>query len=185
MTVVVGAVSGDDVWLAGDSYCGDEDILELCTEPKVFAVSNTVALGISGDVRAEILTTKAIKKIIKGKERITQEWLKTDFSLKLHDALKDTGVLKEKNSIHTLEDSSFVLAHAGRLYYLDDNLGLWRPQAPYVAIGSGRSLALGALAYAYQDGDLEEHPKEALKEVLDCVSKHCHYVRPPYTYVKI
>lgn len=185
MTVVIGAISGNDVWLAGDSYCGDEDISELCAEPKVFTVSNTVALGISGDVRAEILTTKAIKKIIKNREKVTQEWLKTDFSLKLHDALKDTGVLKEKNSIHTLEDSSFVLAHAARLYYLDDNLGLWRPQTPYVAIGSGRSLALGALAYADANCDLENYPKESLREILNCVSKHCHYVRPPYTFVKI
>lgn len=185
MTVVIGAVSNGHVWLAGDSYCGDEEISELCVEPKVLRVSSTVGLGLCGDVRAEMLITRAVKDILGSKKRITDEWLKTSFSVLLHKRMRDSGVLQENKGIHRLEDSQYVLAHAGKLYYLDSTLALWTPTTAYVAIGAGRSIAMGALAYAHESGDLDADPEATISRVLDCVMRHSHYVRSPYTLLKV
>ncbi len=185
MTVVIGAVVGERVWLAGDSYCGDDEVSDLCSEPKVLRVSNTVGLGLCGDVRTEVLVTKAVKQILSKKQRVTDEWLRTDFALALHKRLKDSGVLKDNKGIHSLDNADYILAHAGRLYYMDESLALWTSRHPYVAIGVGKSMAMSTLAYSHTNGELEEDPRNALERVLRSVAQHNHYVRPPYTYLKI
>jgi 20S proteasome alpha/beta subunit len=185
MTVVIGAISDGRVYLAGDSYLGDEDACDLCSEPKVVQIANTVGIGICGDVRAEAVVVKTIKGMLSKKQRITDSYLRGDFSIKLHEKLKASGVLKDDKGITALDESEYLLGHAGSLYYVEDSLGLWRPRVPYAAIGSGRTFALGALAYANMSGDLRTDPKKALKKVLDACVRHCHHVRPPYTFLKI
>lgn len=187
MTLVIGAISGDDVYLAGDSYCGDlaNDVVDLCKDPKVYMVSNTVALGICGGIRTEVAVVKAIKSILSAKKKVVEQFLLNDFSTKLHEKLKDTGILKDIKGVHSLDDSEYILAHAGRLYYLDDDMGLWESQTPYVAIGAARSIALGSLAYAHKTGELQRDPVKVLERVLECAARHSHYVRPPYTYLEV
>jgi 20S proteasome alpha/beta subunit len=188
MTVVVGAVTSDKkIHLAGDSFCGTEYLSELCTEPKVFKLSNHVAFGICGGIRSEVLIVDAAKSILqrKTKQSLTSDYFKVDFAYKLHDRLKNSGVLKDKDGIHQLKDSSYVLGCNGHLFYLDEDLGVWEAQSPYVAIGAGRDLAIGALAFAHKSGELEKDPKAALMRVLDVCVAHSPWVKGPYTYLQM
>lgn len=186
MTVVIGAVINKTIYLAGDSFCGDEDTAELCRDPKVLNVRHDIGLGLCGDVRTERLVTKAIKSIFsRRKKAVTDVWLKSDFSIQLHNKLKNSGVLRDDKGIHHLEDSQYILAYDGHIYYLDENLALWESQMPYVAIGAGRNHALAALGFAHICGALEENPEEALKNVLELCALHSPWVYPPYTYLEL
>lgn len=186
MTVVVGTVIKGKIYLGGDSFCGDEEVIELCRDPKVLKVGDGVALGLCGDVRTERLVTKAVKSIFsRRKQAITKTWLEGEFSTQLHKKLKNSGVLRDDKGIHHLEDSEYILAHNGHIYYLDETLALWESKAPYVAIGAGRVGALTALGFAHRVGLLEKDPRGTLEDVLEASGTHNPWVYGPYTFLEI
>jgi len=176
MTVVVGAISGKHVWLAADSYCSDGELAERRQEPKIVRIG-PIGLGFSGSVRKERVLVSAIERILTKRKRVTAAWLKSGFLDELRAAIKD-----EKDQ--ALE-GSLMIAHASCIYYIDDDLALCTPYLPYAAIGSGRSIALGALAFAHESDMLVNHPEDTLATVLEITSRHSHFVRAPYEYLKI
>lgn len=186
MTVVVGAIVQGRIYLGGDSFCGDEDVVDLCRDSKVVKVGKEVGLGRCGDIRAERLVTKAIKSIFsRRKLSITKAWLEGDFSSLLHKKLKNSGVLRDDKGIHHLEDSEYILAHKGHIYYLDANLALWESKWPYAAIGAGRAGVMTALAFVHESGQLEADPRKILGEILEASARHNPWVYPDYTFLEV
>lgn len=186
MTVVIGAVVNKKVYLAGDSFCGGENTVDLCRDPKVVKVSEEVALGLCGDVRAERLVIKAVKSIFsRRKKAITKNWLEGEFSAQLHNRLKNSGVLRDDKGIHHLEDSNYILAHDGHIYYLDSNLALWESRYPYVAIGAASDGALTALSFSHLTGQLQKSPRETLEKILQATASHSVWVYEPFTFLEL
>ena len=180
MTVIVGAVVGSTVYLAGDSFCGDENVSDLCLDPKVEKISNRMGIGVAGDIRTEILVKKTLISLFTAKNRITKKYITSELPLKLHEKLKDSQIF-----LNGKVEAEYLLAHSGHIYYVDDSLAVWESQRPYVAIGAAKQIATGSLAYAHFSGLLEKDPELALKTVLDICCEHSPWVRPPYTFLKI
>jgi hypothetical protein len=168
--------------MAADSYCGDSFISDTCQDSKLLEIG-PLLLGVAGGIRAERAITKAIKDITRTRKKITAAYLKDQFSLDLIKHLHGKGILKEEKGVISLEESEYLLGHSSGLYYLDSDLAVWQPRAPYLAAGVGRVYAMSVLAYAHKNGDLEKNPEKTLEQVLYSVSQHCSEVRPPFTYI--
>lgn len=194
MTVIVGIVTKDKVVLAGDSYCASphDYMVDLCKAHKVFKVAPTVGLGICGDLRAERLVTDVLKELFKKRKKNLEKYISEGaLSYDLHQVLDKVGVMQEDKGVKSLEDSAYLLAHAGKLYYMEGNLTLWESQYPYAAIGAGSKFALGALAYA----DLSDtggtslyNTKTATTIAINAVeatARHCALVATPTTHIII
>lgn len=146
MTVVVAVACADGtVVMGGDSFCGDETLLNLCKAHKVYKVG-PVGVGICGWVRSEQIFERTLKFFIPEKKHITEDWLRNELTDHIHDAMKEHGILQEKEGIHEMKESSYLLAHNGTIYHFDEDFSLWDSQRPISAIGAGRTLAIGAMS---------------------------------------
>lgn len=179
MTVVIAITTKSKVVLAGDSYCGDEDVRQLCAAPKILTVAPDVGFGLCGSVRSEQALAPALKKLLKRRSSI-ENYIMNRLADDLHSLLRDRGILRDNDGIHSLPDSDYILTHKGKIFYLDEEFAIWEPQHPYAAIGIGRRYALGALAYIHENIGFKSNTieKQALS-VIESVARHCNLVDLP------
>lgn len=189
MTVVV-AVACDDgtIFMGGDSFCGDEEILNLCRAPKIYKVG-PVGVGLCGLVRSEQVLSRTLKEHIPEKKEITYEWLKNDLADYVHEAMKEHGAIHEKEGWHEMKESAYLLTFDGVIYFFDADFGLWDSRRPIAAIGTGCQFAYGAMEAMMVDYPGEkpsvEHAKKMVEVALNVATTWSPWVQGPYEYLRI
>lgn len=145
MTVVVALRCSDgSVVMGGDSFCGDEDVLDVCLAPKAYMVG-PVGVGICGGVRTEQILERTLREVIPEKKDVTAKWLQSDLTDILHETMSDQKVVTSTEGFHSLKDSSYLLVFDGVIYHLEEDFSLWDSRRNFAAIGAGKQFALGAL----------------------------------------
>jgi hypothetical protein len=196
MTVVV-AIACDDgsVVMSGDSFCGDEDIRNLCVAPKVYQVG-PIGVGIRGMVRQEQCVEVVIRNAVAAEEEITEDWIKFVLPDKIRNAMKTVGASVEVEGMQQLKDSSYLIAFNGKIFFIEEDFGVWESRRPVAAIGSGRAFAYGAidaLLHTYQEpaynwSDFKPDLDEALKAAslaMKAAENWCPWVCGPYETIVI
>lgn len=193
MTVVVAVACTDGtVVMGGDSFCGDEDVLNLCRADKVYTVG-TVGVGICGWVRSEQIFERVLKEYIPDKKQITADWLRNDLTDHIHDAMKEHGIMHDKDGVHEMKESAYLLAFGGTIYHFDEDFSLWDSRRPISAIGAGRKFALGAMGALLSQApvlDEENRPdveyaRRMVQIALEVSSTWSPWVRPPFKVVRV
>lgn len=188
MTCIVALrTTNKTVILGGDSFCGDDEVVNLCRAPKVYKVG-PIGVGLCGQVRSEQILEKTLKKVVPEQEEkgeLTEEWLVYKLPNIIRKAMKKHGALCEDQGAHQLNDSEYIFAFNGKIYFLDEDFGLWDTQYKYGAIGSGKPFALGALAYASETPQMEENPHRVVQMALEAAAKWSPWVRAPFTMVEV
>jgi hypothetical protein len=188
MTCVIGVVTEDKrVFLAGDAYCGDDDLSDVCRSPKVFQMG-PLGLGISGAVRSEHVLIKTVHHTVNGDPElvIDESWLTYIFPDIIRKEMYEAGAVKDEDGVQKMCDSEYIVAHKGKLYLFDDSFAMCEFRRPYMAIGAGKYLAYGALAYAHKQGHLTSRTAEkTMLSILDCISGWSPAVRPPFTVIEV
>lgn len=178
MTVICAYTDGSTVWLAGDSFIGDLSSKNKCKESKVYKVGN-LGIGVCGTVRQELVLESLLRSI--HPDQITEEWLKFGLPDQFQDALKARGATVERDGQSTLGECSYLFALNGKIFYMEEDFGVWEPKENIASIGAGRHFALGALSMVPKE--LAKDPLEYLNRSLKVACRLSPYVSKPFTHV--
>ena len=183
MTAIVALVHNGKVHMAGDSFCGSETQKNLCKEPKVYKVG-ALGVGLCGMVRQELILEKTIRKAIETDGIVvTHKWIKFELPDLIADAFEGKSATVEDRSQITMGESAYMIAFDGRIYYLDDDFGIWESQRPIAAIGIGKQYALGALSVNMKLPYTT--PEEMLTGALEIAHEWSIWVEPPYRIITV
>ena len=135
MTAVIAYSNQKTVWLAADSFCGDENKKDICETPKVYQIGK-LGIGLCGSIRQELILENVLRSI--NTLDFTEEWLKFTLPDILHDTMKAKGAVIEENGQSTFGNSHYILTLNGKLFYLESDFGIWEVKKNIAAIGAGR-----------------------------------------------
>lgn len=190
MTCVISVTGNNgDVFLAGDSFCGDDDLVDLCKSPKVFKVG-PLGVGVAGTVRSELVLVRSLYNLIPHSENedITDSWIVHCLPDLVRNDMVEAGIdvsREDSDSSESGKEGEYIIVFDGKTYYFDSCFGIYESRHPYVAIGAGKYLAYGALSFAHKQGALSKNPEKTVLSILDSVSVWSPKVRPPFNVIKI
>ena len=174
MTIVIGLEGKKSAYLGGDSYCGDDENVDLCDTSKVFKVKN-LGVGICGNLSAESVLRYSLKEY--SEETITKRWLLEDFPEILREECIDRRVASyNKKTAYLPDDSSFIFALKGKIYVMSSDFGIFRSPRGYNSVGIATPQAAGAME-ALLKTNLP--PKKKIKYALGACCSLSQFVRRP------
>lgn len=179
MTVIVGLVRDDKIYLGGDRMItwGNRELIG--TTPKVFSKGEFL-IGFSGAVStAQVLAHGfAMPPIVEGQNQET--YLVSEFAPALRKQLKDLGLSKVKDNEEDVQ-LHLLMGFRGKLFDLAGDLSFTECVDGYDAVGSGSQFALGVL-HSYKD-DKKTKPEEILRKALEAAAYHNPYVAEPFDII--
>lgn len=149
MTCVVGVVGRKGVLLAGDSQVSWDNAKRMDKEPKVFQLSDVLAIAYCGSGRLGQLLTyhmEALEDPPLGRDE--HRWAVREFIPFLRGVAEEQGHLHIRHNVEHIGESAFFLAVRGRLFGVWDDLGVTEHRQSYDAMGSGSEVAIGAMRSA-------------------------------------
>jgi hypothetical protein len=158
MTIVAGIITPDFTGMGSDSLAADDDIASITASPKVMKFGELI-VGFSGNFRVG-------QQFFKYASKVT--------SPSLEQILENTKVEGD--------DWQLLAIEKGRLYEITSDKGILESiktkGRAYGAIGSGASVALGALYVSSED-------EGALMRALEASAEHCTSVRGPFKIMSL
>lgn len=187
MTCIVGIEAQDgSVWIGGDSAVTDNNGgRSVLTTPKVFQ-SGEMVVGICGSMRLgqilQYLVPNASRPHDLSNDMV---YLVGGYISMVQQVLKEVGYISTPHGVDFIGDGEWLLGYRGRLYQVNVDFQVLHSMRPYVAIGMGADLALGAL---YQFGKRKKvsiHPQEAIESALEAAVEHNSTCAPPWKILQL
>ena len=175
MTAIVAVKHNGHVWMGGDSAFISGWDVEAIPDEKVFFVGE-ILFGVAGSPR----TVGLLRYHLKFPDPQTDD-LREYITTSLVDALR--GLFNEKGHATKSDEqeqfpSAILVSYGGRLFMIDSDYQVL--EIPdYTAIGSGGTVALGALA-----ATVGKSPAKRVQIALEAAAKHNIAVRGPFQVVK-
>ena len=180
MTCIVGMVHNDKVYIGGDSCSSDDSEKFTRRDPKVFHMDDML-IGFSGSWRFGQILRYKFTPPEKKDEQEDFEYLVTEWLDALRQSCKENGLTKVDDNEESW-DGSALIGYNGSLYILDEDLNIGEPLTDYAAIGSGSSVALGAL---YVGTKSAKQARRVVQKALEAAVEHARGVTPPFTILSI
>jgi ATP-dependent protease HslVU (ClpYQ) peptidase subunit len=178
MTCIVGLVENNCVYIGGDSASWYADTVTTVADGKVFR-NGPMLFGGCGSHRLNVLLRNALV-VPQGPaigDRVDR-FMATTFVNAIRACFATAGFRKRENEVETMPGAeSFLVGYRGRLFAVYSDLQIDEYEENYTALGSGRSLALGAL---YVARDRRDGPKRKLLLALGAAAQYDPYVRRPF-----
>lgn len=181
MTVIIGLVDRDSVYIGGDSGSSTGWDMSALASPKVFRLPKAKMLvGGAGTFRyLQIVRYHADMELSEGD---AEQVLVSEFIPALRETAKTHGWAQVENAQETSGDSGLLVGFRGRLFNIDSCYGV----APYIrgfdCIGSGGSVALGAMAALRGQAQTAE---ECILRALEITSEYVMGICPPFVIQKL
>jgi 20S proteasome alpha/beta subunit len=143
MTIIVGAVENNTIYIGGDRGASDEESIISLSRPKIYIKGGWV-FGYSGSLGTGQLMEFVEFPVPSGED--VYRLLRLDIVSNLKSLIEDHG---NSDSEHA---SEFIIGSQGRLF--EFNTADWSvAEVQETAVGSGSQLALGSLytTYIYKD----------------------------------
>lgn len=147
MTCVVGIRGRNGVLLAADSQLSWDNRKMMDKAPKVFQLSEVLAIGYCGSGRLGQLLEHhmtALDDPPLGRDERT--WAVKTFVPYVRGVLEDGGFLHVHHNVEHFGESAFLFAVRDRLFNVEGDLCVNEHELAFDATGSGNELALGAMA---------------------------------------
>ena len=154
MTTIAATWSPNGACLAADSGITDGSFATLPPMKKIVQ-QGTWLIAAAGEDRICDILQYTIKypvvppALIKRDDEHWYKWLSTRVVKVIVEAAQKHLSLDIEHGVAELPDSEFILATHGRIFGISNSLGISKLK-PYWAIGSGGSIALGALNYQHR-----------------------------------
>jgi len=179
MTCIVGIVHQGSVYMGGDSAVGFPDSFDVgqVRHPKVF-VNGPMLIGWCGSFRMGQLLQYSLKIPKKVKSMDDMHFMTTLFTDAVMKCFYDGG-FGSANEEEESVGGDFLVGFNGKLYYAQGDYSIIEWQKPYVAIGSGKSFALGSLYMT--DGD---EPENRIRKALEVAAHFNAGVIAPFYVLK-
>ena len=142
MTCVVAIRHNGFIYLGGDSQGTSGHSSASRIDPKVFR-NGTSLIGYTTSFRMGQLLEHGLKLPEPKPDQTIMNFMCIDFIDAVRNVLSDGGFEKKENEVRT--GGNFIVAYGGEIFEVDSDYQVWRPIKPYLAIGSGADIAIGAL----------------------------------------
>jgi ATP-dependent protease HslVU (ClpYQ) peptidase subunit len=182
MTLIVGLIHEDEVWMGSDSYNECGHVVYHRAEPKIFFLNEPeserrILIGAAGDGILGQLAHFNIELPIRQPEWDAGQYIVQGLCEALADAINaHCDKIREKK----WPDGLFLLAYDGQLFSADRKMYVLREDEGIIAIGWGDETAMGAL-----EATSDLPPKERLERALLAASKRTSKVAPPFHIEKL
>lgn len=179
MTCIVGMTHNGTVWMGGDSAGTAGNMNQRIRADKKVFIKEGMIIGFCGSFRmGDILKHKLqVPTPVNGD---VDSFMVNQFV----DALRDCLESENKSAGLTGHDRlypSILVGLRGRLYNIESDYQCGRPEDGYDAVGSGSSVAVGAM-HAAPEGIT---PRRRITIALEAASRMDAAVRPPFHILKI
>jgi ATP-dependent protease HslVU (ClpYQ) peptidase subunit len=168
MTCAVAVEEEGGVWIATDSFLGDNSTRLTVDRPKWF-IKGDVLFTYAGDVRAA-------QTVEHGSSFRKQKRSENDQDYLVGVVAKRVKECHIKGGFEEDPEVDYLIVYRGFVYTLQEGYALFRGREGYAAIGSGEREARGALAAL--EGLLSGEAR--VKQALKAVAKHSTTVMPPF-----
>jgi hypothetical protein len=188
MTVVVGMIAPNgDVYIGGDSAgTTSEGSQSVYVNKKVFSPVHGPAylMGICGTHRlSQVLRYSFVPPPPPGPDTDLEEFFCTEFINCVREAFNENGVMASgRDGTESGPYGEFMVAYQGRIMKVEDNFQVLIDRRPYVAIGSGEDIALGAM-YALE-GHVED-PSSRISVALKAAVSFNAMCREPLEVMRL
>lgn len=147
MTCIVGLIGKKGVLIAGDAQGSTEWIKRNDASPKVFQLSDLLAVGYCGSGRFGQILQYHVMDMLDDPPLGMDEhrWVVRDFVPHLRDNTLEHGHLEVRRNVETFGPSEFLLAVRGRLFLIDCEFGVSEHELVFESVGSGAETATGSI----------------------------------------
>jgi 20S proteasome alpha/beta subunit len=189
MTCIVGIVGKKGVLIAGDAQGSTDYVKRIDVSPKVFQLSDTLAVGYCGSGRFGQILQYHLMDSLEEPSLIMDEhrWVVREFIPYLREHTEQHGHLHIHRNVEEFGPSAFLLAVRGRLFTIESDFGVCEHVLPFESIGSGSETATGSMHGEL--GDAEEPIGDGrllaiATRAIRAAEKLTLYVGGPITSVK-
>lgn len=172
MTVIVGLVDGDTVYLGGDSAGVAGLSISSRVDEKVFE-NGPFIFGFTSSFRMGQLLRYKFVAPKQTTEQNDMQYMATDFIDTVRKCFADNG-FGERNS-----GGCFLVGYNGKLYGVDDDFQVGVQKFNFDSVGCGQDIALGAM---FSTPNME--PRKRITNALKAACAFSAGVRPPFHIVK-
>lgn len=177
MTCIVGLERPEGVWIGGDSALVYNGGIETCADPKVFT-SGPFLIGHTGTPRGAQVLRYHLKCRKQQRDEEDHAYLCTAFVDEARRAFQGAGILRVKDEEEE-HDHAWLMGYRGCLYAVYGDWQVTAVEGGWMAVGSGRDFARGALA-ALEQGEAVR-PEVWVLRALRAAERCCTTVRAPFT----
>lgn len=176
MTVIVGLVEDDKVWIGADSLVSAGDYGMRQIEPKLIKKGEFLFAG-TGAVSAfqHVLHTIIIPPV--KEDQIPMDYLMNDLLPEIRSKLSLTGRLTDYHGVQTAP-LAMMIGWRGHLYCMYGDFCLIEPHKSFETMGIGEEYARGAM-YVLEKTDYSG--REKIKLALDAACEYSKGCSAPYT----
>lgn len=178
MTVIVGVIEGDKVWMGGDSAYSAGSFLAIRATPKVFK-NGPFLIGCCGGARVRDVLRYHFEPPKHPRGMDIARYMRVPFVDGVRDSLRKSGALRKAQDVEELTDSAILVAYRGRLFEIEEDFQVGEPLDGFGAVGCGAGVALGALV-------VSDHvpPRKRVLAALGASERYSTGVRRPF-YVQV
>lgn len=177
MTCIVGIAEGGKVCIGGDSAGVSGYTVTVRSDPKVFR-TGAFLVGFTTSYRMGQLLRYAFHAPVQPEGVDTFEYMVTLFVETIRECLKTGGYAKKELEQET--GGSFLVGYAGHLFQIDNDYQVGECAEGYMAVGSGKEIALGAL-YVTRG----QAPHARVEAALAAAAHHTAYICGPFVIEEI
>ncbi len=176
MTCIVGLVHRGTVWIGGDSLGTAYLDSVHRADPKVFR-SDGFVFGFTSSYRMGQLLRYQLKVPVRGRSELMR-YMATDFIEAIRGCLKSGGYTVVKDNQES--GGSFLVAHAGRLFRIEDDFQVGETRIGFDAVGYGFAYALGSLWESRG-----KRPRDRVRKALEAAERFSAGVQRPFTILRL
>jgi ATP-dependent protease HslVU (ClpYQ) peptidase subunit len=175
VTCIIGVIDGGKAWVGGDSALSDMTTHELiaCVNQKVFKVGECV-IGVSGSARVADAMRYNLETPKHPRRMDPARYMRTYFIDAVRDCLRKAGSLQSVHGVDGCE-AHVLIGYRGRLFIIEGDLHIHEALDDYAAVGSGSSVANGALAVSRG-----VPPRKRILAALTASERYTASVRKPF-----
>lgn len=185
MTVIVGLESGGRVIIGGDSAAVKNWDMSIRADEKVFSVGPFI-MGFTTSFRMGQLLRYELEPTDQPADMDDDfEYMVRIFVKDVRKCLRDGGWLKKDDERE--EGGTFLVGYRGRLYEIDNDFQVAKTIDGYTAVGSGDSIAKGAMFAAMcviaRHNDIPT--RDIVEIALDAAARYSAAVCGPFTILSL
>lgn len=169
MTCIVGLEHKGTVWMGGDSAGTNMRMDQTSRADKKVFIRGDFIMGFAGSFRMGQLLNHGLKIPVQKPGQSDDQFLVTDFVAAVKECLAKEGL-----------EPYFLFGYKGKLYDMQGDYQVGKPNSKFASIGSGRDLALGAM-HASKN---VRNPKKRLTDALEAAAAGNAAVRAPFIILK-
>jgi ATP-dependent protease HslVU (ClpYQ) peptidase subunit len=177
MTCIIALEHNGKVYMGGDSAAATGWSINVVANPKVF-VLNDFIIGYTSSFRMGQLLeyTLEIPENTDGEDDL--RYLVSKFIPAVRDCLKSGGYATINNNAES--GGFFLIGYRGKAYKVADDFQITRMSGPFIAVGAGEYLAMGAMAALPS-----ANPKKRVLQALEIAALFNNGVRGPFYVVTL